>query len=226
MQGSKWKRHIYCVSMYAPPPLSLSLSPFLPPSPPLQSSFILSNPFAESTSGQFRAVITKLGSPVMAVYPLGFPAGPITATNVASSRAVNVLAGKAGHCWQDSCTPLHSSTGLRPRWRGESVPEKHKFIHSYMYTQRLNCIAESMQTIITNTVTQFPYPCTINARWIDFHQKIDAVTLINMSRPNHTLFGETTATTVYKCTTHLHVHVDLLHVLTYMYNTVSMCTSG
>ena len=52
--------------------------------------------------GGIRAIASKIPnlfwSPVIAVYPLGFAEGPITATKVASSRAVKVLLGKASHC--------------------------------------------------------------------------------------------------------------------------------
>ena len=38
----------------------------------------------------------------MAVYPLGFAEGPITATKVAASFTVNVFLGKGSHCWHVS----------------------------------------------------------------------------------------------------------------------------
>ena len=62
-------------------------------------------------------------SPVMAVYPLGFAAGPMTATKVASSRMMKLLVGNGSHCWQSKETPLHSFRGgSRPRWRGALEP--------------------------------------------------------------------------------------------------------
>ena len=57
----------------------------------------------------------------MAVYPLGFAEGPITATKVVFSRAMNLFLGKGSHCWQVSWTPSHSFTGSRPRWMGSST---------------------------------------------------------------------------------------------------------
>ena len=67
-------------------------------------------------------------SPVMAVYHLGFAEGPITATKVVLSRAVNLFIGKGSHCRQDSWTPVHSSIESRPKCMGSSEAVKIKRI--------------------------------------------------------------------------------------------------
>ena len=64
---------------------------------------------------QDRFHIVKIHLPVIPVYPLGLAEGPITATKVASSRAVILFAGKASHCWHDSWTLAQLSAGVRPR---------------------------------------------------------------------------------------------------------------
>ena len=58
--------------------------------------------------------------PAIAVYPLGLAAGPIAATNVVSSRAVNFALGNASHSSHVRSTSTHSSNGSRPRWMGLS----------------------------------------------------------------------------------------------------------
>ena len=58
--------------------------------------------------------VVKIHLPVIPVYPLGLAEGPITATNVASSRAVILFAGKASHCWHESWTLAQLSAGARP----------------------------------------------------------------------------------------------------------------
>ena len=68
----------------------------------------------------------------MAVYPLGFAEGPITTSNVASCRAMILSEGKASHCWHISSTPLHSSSGARPRNIGSSITKsKNRNVASF-----------------------------------------------------------------------------------------------